>query len=145
MADFAGGSEAIARTDMLGITNKLQEMQAQAAKAEKSGGVKDTAYLAQIKKVSQEFESIFLGYMLKQMRKTVPDDPITGNSTAKDIFYDMHDDEVSKDLSKAGGIGLAAMIYKQLASISAQKEPVKLHPINAARQPMPLKKTDIII
>ncbi|MGD0565893.1 MAG: rod-binding protein [Candidatus Goldiibacteriota bacterium] len=145
MADFTGGTEAIARTDMLGMTNKLQEMQAQAMKSEKSGGVKDAAYLAQIKKVSQEFESIFLGYMLKQMRKTVPDDQLTGNSSAKDIFYDMHDDEVSKNLSKAGGIGIAAMVYKQLSSIYATKEPVKLQPLNAPQQPMKLKKTDIII
>jgi Rod binding domain-containing protein len=68
-----------------------------------------------------------------------------GNSTAKDIFSDMHDDEVSKDLSKAGGIGLATMIYKQLASNVAQKEPVKLKEFNATQQPMSLKKTDIII
>jgi flagellar protein FlgJ len=145
MADFIGGSEVVAKTDMLGMTNRLQEMQLQASKAEKSGGVKDAAYLAQVKKVSQEFESIFLSYMMKQMRKSVPDDPLMGNSTAKDIFSDMHDDEVSKDLSKAGGIGLAAMIYKQLAMNVEQKQPVKIKEFNAPQQPMALKKTDIII
>ena len=96
---------------------------------------KAQAYLAQIKKVSQEFESIFIGYMMKEMRKTVPDDPLMGNSTAKDIFYGMQDDAVSKELSKAGGIGLSTMIYKQLASIITPKTDIKIKPYNSPRRP----------
>jgi flagellar protein FlgJ len=133
MPDFLAGSEVAARTDMMAMNSKLQEAQMAATKTK---NVKDPAYLASIKKVSQEFESIFLGYMLKQMRKTIPDDPIFGNSNAKDIFMDMHDDSVSKELSKAGGIGLAAMIYKQLAS-----EGVSPH---AAIKPDAVVKTNIV-
>jgi flagellar protein FlgJ len=123
MPDFLGSSELIARTDMLGMTNRLQEAQTQANKTE---NVKDPKYLAQIKNVSREFESIFLGYMLKQMRKTVPEDTLMGNSPAKDIFLGMQDDELSKELSRAGGIGLASILYSQLASqgTSAPKPPV---------------------
>ncbi len=124
MADFLGSSEIAARADMLGMTNKLQQAEMQAQKTEK---VHDAKYLASIKKVSEEFESIFLGYMLKQMRKTVPDDPLFGNSTAKDIFLDMHDEAMSKDLAKAGGIGLAAILYKQLAG-EGIKHPLPVQP-----------------
>lgn len=116
MADFLGGSEIAARAQMLAIDNKLASAQVAAQKT-KVENVK-TGELANLKKVSQEFESIFLGYMLKQMRKTVPPDPLFGDSTAKGIFYDMHDDEMAKELSKAGGIGLAVILYNQLSKNS---------------------------
>lgn len=123
MADFLGSSEVIARTDMMGMTNKLQEITIQANKTDR---VKDAKYLAQVKNVSREFESIFLNYMLQQMRKTVPEDALTGNSPAKDIFQGMQDEQLSKELSMAGGIGLASMIYSQLASkgVTSPKRPV---------------------
>ena len=138
MPDFLGTSEIFAKTDMLGMTNRLQEAQTQANKTE---NVKDPKYLAQIKNVSREFESIFLGYMLKQMRKTVPEDTLMGNSPAKDIFLGMQDDELSKELSRAGGIGLAAMLYSQLASqgTSAKKPPI------AVIAPITPNKTGITI
>lgn len=116
--DFLGGAEITAKTEMLSMSNTLQQAQIQAKKAE---GKKDSAYLQQIQKVSKEFESIFLGYMLKQMRKTVPEDPLFGQSNAKDIFFDMYDDATAKEMAKAGGIGLAIMLYKQLATLDVKK------------------------
>src|SRR5450759_2026792 len=102
MPDFLGSSEMIARTDMQGMTNKLQQATIQASKTE---NVKSADYLARIKSVSRDFESIFLGYMLQQMRKTIPEDSLMGNSPAKDIFMGMQDEEMAKELSRAGGIG----------------------------------------
>ena len=116
--DFLGGSEISAKAEMLTMTNTLQQAQLQAKRTE---GPRDSKYLSQLQKVSKDFESIFLSYMLKQMRKTVPEDPIFGNSNAKDIFQDMYDDATSRDLSKAGGIGLASILYKQLATIQTTK------------------------
>ena len=116
MADFLGGSEAAARAEFLSVNNKLQQAQLEALKAEKT----KASETDRLKKVSVEFESIFLGYMLKTMRKTVPEDPMFGNSTAKDIFYDMHDTAVAEELSRAGGIGLAALLYNQLSRIDGE-------------------------
>jgi flagellar protein FlgJ len=139
MPDFLGGSEAIVRTDMLSMTNKMQEAALQASKAK---NVNDPKYLAQVKNVSREFESIFLNYMLQQMRKTVPEDTLTGDSAAKDIFLGMQDEETSKELSKAGGIGLAAILYSQLASqgVAAKHHPT---PNIAPIAPPSPNKTDI--
>jgi len=110
MSDFLGGSEIAARTEMLSMNNTLRAAEIQAKKAESKG-----SYLSQLKAVTQEFESIFLGYMLKTMRKTVPESELMVKSMAKDIFLEMHDEEISKELARAGGIGLAAVLYKQLA------------------------------
>ncbi|MCE5299880.1 MAG: rod-binding protein [Spirochaetia bacterium] len=121
MSDFLGGSEIAARTQMLGMNNSLAEAKISAQRTEKTDSPE---YMAQIKKVSRDFESIFLGYLLKQMKATVPEDPLFGQSIAKDIFTDMRDEAISKELAKAGGIGLAAMLYKQLSTIKTAATPI---------------------
>lgn len=116
--DFLGGSEIIARKEMLSMTNSVQQAEIQAKKVENKN---KTEYLKQLENVTREFESIFLSYMIKQMRKTIPEDALFGNSIAKDIFYDMYNDAISKELAKAGGIGLASILYSQLAKIEEAK------------------------
>jgi|DewCreStandDraft_4_1066084.scaffolds.fasta_scaffold03643_8 flagellar protein FlgJ len=116
--DFLGSSEIIARKEMLNLANSVQQAEIQAKKVENKN---KTENMQQLEKVTREFESIFLSYMLKQMRKTIPEDPLFGNSIAKDIFYDMYNDAISKELSIAGGIGLAKILYNQLAKAEQAK------------------------
>lgn len=116
--DFLGGSEIIARKEMLNLTNSVQQAEIQAKKVESKN---KTEYMQELEKVTREFESIFLSYMMKQMRKTIPEDALFGNSIAKDIFYDMYNDVISRELSKAGGIGLATILYNQLVKIEEAK------------------------
>jgi len=122
MADFIGNTQIGLRAEMARMDNTLRQAEIQAQKTEKTS---KEAYLSQIKTVSQEFESIFLGYMLQQMNKTVPEDPLFGNSTAKDIFTDMHHSNMAKEMAKAGGIGLASIIYNQLAKMPPPSDGIK--------------------
>ncbi len=69
---------------------------------------------AELKKVSQNFESIFIDMMLKEMRNSVEKSNLFGNSQATQFFESMRDEEVSKQLSASGGIGIGNMIYEQL-------------------------------
>ncbi len=69
---------------------------------------------AELKKVSQNFESIFIDMMLKEMRNSVEKSNLFGNSQATQFFESMRDEEVSKQLSASGGIGIGSMIYEQL-------------------------------
>jgi Rod binding domain-containing protein len=64
----------------------------------------------------QEFESIFVKMMLKEMRKSVDkSDSLLSGGWAEDIYSDMLDDEYSKSMAKNAGFGLADQLYKQLA------------------------------
>jgi peptidoglycan hydrolase FlgJ len=64
----------------------------------------------------QEFESIFVKMMLKQMRATVDkSDSLLSGGWAEDIYQDMLDDEYSKTMAKNAGFGLADQLYRQLA------------------------------
>ena len=67
-----------------------------------------------LREACSEFEAIFLDMMYKQMKKTVPESSLTEKSPGREIFEEMLDDEIIKD-SKQRGIGIADMMYKQLA------------------------------
>lgn len=69
----------------------------------------------QLKEACKGFESMFLSLMYKEMRNTVPEDPLFGESNAMSIFKDFQDTEMMKNVAESGGIGLADMLYKQLS------------------------------
>lgn len=69
---------------------------------------------AELRKVSQNFESIFIQMMFKEMRNSVEKSNLFGNTQATQFFEGMRDEEMSKQLSTSGGIGIGSMIYQQL-------------------------------
>ncbi|MEG4314295.1 flagellar assembly peptidoglycan hydrolase FlgJ [Pseudomonas sp. FIP_A4] len=71
-----------------------------------------------VRKVAQEFESLFLNEMLKSMRSAnavlAEDNPL--NSQAAKQYQEMYDQQLSVSLSKdGGGIGLADVLVRQLS------------------------------
>jgi len=66
--------------------------------------------------VAKEFESLYLKMMLDSMRAAEKvwskDNPFS--SREQDMFRDMLDGQLSKDLSQQGSLGLADMLVKQL-------------------------------
>ncbi len=76
----------------------------------------------ELKKACKGFETMFLQMMYRQMRKTVPESSMFGKSNAMDIFEDMRDTELMKQTAEAGGIGLADLLYKQLAPSVLKQE-----------------------
>jgi flagellar protein FlgJ len=61
-----------------------------------------------------EMESIFVGYMLRSMRRTIDDSDFFGKTIAKDIFRDMLYDEYAKTMARSDQLGIARQIYNQL-------------------------------
>lgn len=73
-----------------------------------------------IKKVAQEFESVFVNEMMKAMRKAsdVFGDDNFLNSNESKTYRDMYDQQLSVTLSKSGnGIGLANVLERQLSKM----------------------------
>lgn len=64
--------------------------------------------------VAQQFESIFVGFMLKAMRDATPEDTLFG-SNGMSSYQKMFDNQLAVTLSDQGGIGLAELIEKQIA------------------------------
>jgi flagellar protein FlgJ len=71
-----------------------------------------------VRKVAQQFESMFTRMMLKSMRDAVGTDPIFGSDQEK-MYQGMYDDQLALQLSKGRGLGLADMLVKQLQRLGA--------------------------
>jgi len=72
-----------------------------------------------LKAACKGMEAMFLNLLLTEMRKTVPQDPLLGESNQQDIMQSMLDGEMTKNMSQSGGFGLADMIYRQLSPLAA--------------------------
>ncbi|HCS44280.1 MAG TPA: flagellar assembly peptidoglycan hydrolase FlgJ [Pseudomonas sp.] len=71
-----------------------------------------------LRKVAQEFESLFLGEMLKSMRSATDalgqDNPL--NTPAAKQYQEMYDQQLAVSMSReGGGIGLADVLMRQMA------------------------------
>jgi flagellar protein FlgJ len=94
----------------------LQEQQAEQLgnKSRVGSGQLSDAKRKELKKISQDFESLFVGMMLKSMRSTVPEDKLTGGGRAEETFRSMLDQEYATAAARRGGIGIATMVEKEL-------------------------------
>ena len=66
-----------------------------------------------LRAVAKQFESIFAKMMLTSMRKASFGDPIFG-SDQQDFYQGMFDDQISMEMTKGRGLGLADMLVQQL-------------------------------
>ena len=67
-----------------------------------------------LKKATQEFESVFIGQLIKEMRKTESGDPLLGKSRESKQFQEMSDDALARNLSKSGSFGLSKVLYGRM-------------------------------
>ncbi|GAA6134908.1 flagellar assembly peptidoglycan hydrolase FlgJ [Oceaniserpentilla sp. 4NH20-0058] len=69
-----------------------------------------------LKQVAHQFESMFVGMMLKSMRDAnavfEEDNPLSSNESK--FYRQMFDDQLALSMSQGEGIGLASSIYRQL-------------------------------
>lgn len=75
-----------------------------------------------LKEVCRQLESVFVHQMISQMRSSIPKSGFLGQSNGEKLFQDMLDEKYAAKISKAGGIGLADMLYRQLSEQVHQKD-----------------------
>jgi len=75
-----------------------------------------------LKGACEDFESIFVDFMLKQMRQTVPQNDLFGGGHAEQLYTSMMDSELAKSISRQRGLGLADQMYRQMMDTTAGKE-----------------------
>jgi flagellar protein FlgJ len=69
----------------------------------------------EMKKACQEFESIFLSMVYKQMKASIPKSGLIPKDAGAEIFESMLDEKLMEEAAKGRGIGLADTLYKQLS------------------------------
>ncbi|UVH53364.1 flagellar assembly peptidoglycan hydrolase FlgJ [Pseudomonas sp. CBS] len=95
-----------------------------------------------MRKVAQEFESLFLGEMLKSMRSATEalgkDNPL--NTPAAKQYQEMYDQQLAVSLSReGGGIGLADVLLRQMQ----KNKPVDAQAATLQGPAAPAKKVDV--
>ena len=75
----------------------------------------------QLNSLSKQFESIFVHQLLKSMRSTVQKTGLF-DSHATNMYESLHDEEIAKLMTEQKGIGLADVIYRDLARLEAKVE-----------------------
>ena len=81
--------------------------------------------------VSRRFEGLFLDILIKAMRKSVIKSDLLG-SEAQNTYQQMFDQEISRELSGSGGIGLAQVIRDQLSENNTVRRGSSYYELNEA-------------
>jgi len=71
--------------------------------------------LEKLRKVSEQFESILVGNMLKAMRETVPEGGLFDRGIEMDIFEGLFDEEISGRMASRHQLGFADLVFRQLS------------------------------
>ena len=75
-----------------------------------------------LERACQELESIFIGYLLKEMRASINRSGFISGGPAENIFTSMLDTQLSKEMAISGGIGLTRILMDQLGSEMEKKD-----------------------
>ena len=84
------------------------------ASLKKSANANDPDALRQ---VARQYESLFVRMMIKSMRDAVGKDPIFGSDEGQ-TYQEMYDDQLSMEMTKGHGLGLADMLVRQLQRLT---------------------------
>ena len=93
-----------------------RELQARLAGLGDLGGKKISpeAKAKKLREACEGFESVFIQKMWQEMRNTLPKNGLL-HGRDEQYWQDMYDQELSKSMTSAGGIGLEDMMYEQLS------------------------------
>jgi|Cruoilmetagenom7_1024161.scaffolds.fasta_scaffold02460_10 peptidoglycan hydrolase FlgJ len=80
---------------------------------------------AELKETCCELESLFINYLLKEMRQTIDKSGFISGGRAEEIYTSMLDTHMAKQFAHKGGIGLSSIFMEQLSKGYKQNENLK--------------------
>lgn len=69
---------------------------------------------SKLKETCSELESLFINYLLKEMRQTIDKSGFISGGRAEEIYTSMLDTHMAKEFAHKGGIGLSSIFMEQL-------------------------------
>jgi len=70
--------------------------------------------MRQARKTAREFEAVFIGQMLQPMFQNIDAAEPFGGSSSEKMWRSMQVDEYGKAIAKAGGIGIADAVFREI-------------------------------
>ena len=93
----------------------------------------DGASNSRLRKAVQDFEALFVGYMLKSMRDAMPESNLFGDGYGAEMMTSMMDAEMARTMTQSRGFGLAEMLYRQLTGEAGRPGPAMPVPVRTSR------------
>lgn len=115
MGDYGKGMLAVGRTQM---NLQVQQQMLQSAKQARSSGANDVESQQRIQKAAADFEGLLLQQMFKSMWNTV--ERAEGSLSAsreESLYQDMLQQELAKEITASGGIGLQEILVKEITRL----------------------------
>jgi len=102
-----------------GSTDKARQLQ----RASLNPGAGLTEKQRQLaKKVSQDFEGLLVGMMVKSMRATVGKDTLTSGGHGEDVYRSMLDQQYADaSVKRGGGLGIAKILERDIIRQESRK------------------------
>ena len=75
-----------------------------------------------IKETAQKFEASFLSVMMQSMTAGMKTPEVGGGGAGEDMFKSLLAEEMAKQVSKAGGVGVADAIQREMLKMQGLKE-----------------------
>lgn len=102
------------------MDNTMQVVSKQGARIHdlgKARGAAKSLSAGKIDEAAQEFEAQFISQMLENMFSTIETNPELGGGEGEDMYRSLMVDEYGKLLARAGGIGVADHVKRELLRI----------------------------
>lgn len=116
-AQGASLAAAKTRTDAAKFEDALKHAAEELASAKASVDVSNISAEKESKRLREAcegFEAMFLDIVFREMRNTVPENTLFGQSNGEKIWHSMLDTELMQNAAKSGGVGIADMMYDNL-------------------------------
>lgn len=80
----------------------------------KNVGHSDDKTHRRLKEACSELESLFISYLLKEMRETVPKDGLFSGGKTEEMYTSMLDAQMAKEIAMKRGIGISSIFLDQV-------------------------------
>lgn len=102
-----------------------------AQNAPKSAKVTDDRQKQRLQKAVQDFEAMFVNYLLTTMRRTVKDEEQDDGGFGGDMMQEMFDFEMARQVSRTSDLGVGEMLYRKMTGESLPKQAVSEETLRA--------------
>jgi len=88
---------------------------------ERPGQPLKRAEMARLRQAARDFESVMVEHMLKTMRQSSPKGGVLPAGPGRSLYQDLADEQLSRAISRGGGLGLGDVLIRGLTRPGQQK------------------------
>lgn len=76
-----------------------------------------TSDAAKARQTAEDFEAVFIAQMLEPMFQGIKTDGPFGGGHSETMFRSMQNEQISKEIARSGGVGIADAVYRQILEL----------------------------